>query len=138
VLAPLLERLAEALAGFADGNVGFVASWKGWRTGGPAGTPAERMRQVRPQVFELRPPACDDAQAAAAAVRHTLSYLPPGMVRVLIDLGEYAPPGRVPVLAAVVDGVLVAVAARRARKREVAELVARIPEGKSLGAVLIG
>jgi hypothetical protein len=138
VLGPLLERLAEALAGFVDGSVGFVGPWKGWRTGGATGTPAERMRQLRPQVFELCPPACGDSQAAAVALRHTLSYLPPAMARVLVDIGEYAPSGRVPAVAGATDGVLVAVLARRARKRVVAGLVAGLPDGKCLGAILIG
>jgi hypothetical protein len=71
-------------------------------------------------------------------VKDALWSLPSGIARVLIDLGGYAVEGALPGAGAVADAIVVAVPLARARKAVVAKLLAAIPEGKSLGVILVG
>jgi hypothetical protein len=87
---------------------------------------------------EIVPPPCSDASAALGVLRRSLASLPAEIARVLVDLGGYAPVGRLPQAASLVDGVLAAVAARRTRQDWVANLKDHVPAEKSLGAILIG
>jgi hypothetical protein len=136
-LGPLLVRLASALGGFAEGRVGVVPRWRSWAKDAGGATEV-RLRAMGPSVVAVVPPACANSRAAALAVQDALWSLPAGIGRVLVDLGGYAAPGALPGAGAVVDGLVVAVQARRARLSRVAKLLAAIPEAKNLGTILIG
>jgi hypothetical protein len=131
-LAPLLERLAAAVAAFDGTTVGFIAAWTAWEAE-PAG-----VRPLRPGVRQITPSRCDDAAAALKALERVLAAPPEGIGRLLVDLGGLAPPGRVPAAATAVDKLVAAIVARRVRKAWVSTLVGDFPAGKSLGAILIG
>jgi hypothetical protein len=137
-LGPLLVRLASALAGFASGRVGVVPRWRSWAKDAGGGAETLRLRAMGPSVVAVVPPACANSRAAALAVQDALWSLPAGIARVLVDLGGYAAPGALPGAGALVDGIVLAVPARRARLSAVAKLLAAIPEGKGLGTILIG
>jgi hypothetical protein len=145
-LGPLLLRLATALVGFVAGDVALVDAWPTWaRKGdgegaGPEGKDAAATRfvELRPQILEIAPPACDDAASAAVALQNTLRVLRRGVGLVLVHLGGYAPPGTAPASLILVDGVMLLVAPRQTRKKAVAALFDHIPPAKRLGAVLIG
>lgn len=139
-LAPFLLRLATALTSFVTGDVAFVDAWPTWSAEGAEGTPAtvSRMRELRPQVLEVTPPPCPDAQAAAVALQNTLAVLRRGVGLALVNLGDYARPGKAPPCLILVDQVAMLVAARRTRVAAVAGLLEHIPSAKRLGAILIG
>jgi hypothetical protein len=138
-LAPLLERLALALAGFVGGTVGFVAAWKSWGTAAPGdGQPTQRIRQVSPDVAEIVPPRCSDPRAAATALQRSLASVAQGIPHVLIDLGDYAPQGRIPAVAGTIDLIVPAITARVTDQLWVMQVWKKIPDDKRLGAILIG
>jgi hypothetical protein len=140
-LGPLLVRLASALAGFEDGKVGVVPRWRSWARdggGGAGDTSGLRLRAIGENVVVIVPPACPNSRAAALVVQDALWSLPSGIARVLVDLGGYSAPGAFPGASAVADGIVLAVPVARARRAVVAKLLAAIPEGKSLGTILIG
>jgi hypothetical protein len=140
-LAPALARVAGALNVFVNGDVAFIGSWPQWRRAHPdvgaTRTPL-RIREVKPRVLEVAPVPCPDAPAAAVALRQALRALAPEISRVLVDLGAYGPPGTIPTVVDLVDGVVAVVVPRRDRTNDVDGLVRLLPVGKSLGAILIG
>jgi hypothetical protein len=138
-LQPILERLATSMVSFVGGTVGFIGPWRSWgNEDRKNGQEALRIRGVREQVVEIVPPPCADGGAATSVLRRCLASLPPEISRVLVDLGGYAAAGRLPAAASAVDGLVAAVAARRARQAWVTSLKNKIPADKSLGAILIG
>jgi len=140
-LGPLLVRLASALAGFVGGRVGVVPRWRSWGKD-PGGSSGEsgtlRLRAMGTSVVAIVPPACPNSRAAALAVQEALWSLPPGIERVFVDLGGYAALGAFPGAAAVADGIVLAVPARRVWRARLEKLLGAIPEGKNLGSILIG
>jgi hypothetical protein len=142
-LAPALARVAGALNVFVNGDVGFIGSWRGWRRAHPdvdIGAPRTplRIREVLPRVLEVAPPSCNEAPAAAQALRQALHALAPDVSRVLVDLGDYGPPGTIPTVVELVDGVVAVVVPRQDWADDVDALVSLLPAAKNLGAILIG
>lgn len=138
-MVPVLERLAASLSMFMEGTVGYLGPWRGWGTAPlQDGRQALLLRPAGERIVEVVPPACASAPAASGALQRALASLPPTLARVLIDLGGYAAPGRLPAVSELLDGVVTVVATRRARRGEVADLYARMPGSKNLGAILIG
>jgi hypothetical protein len=137
-LGALLVRLASALAAFESGKVGVVPKWRSWARDPGGDASALRLRALGGNVVAIVPPASPNSRAAALALQDALWSLPSGIARVLVDLAGYAAPGNFPGASAVVDGIVVAVPLSRARKAAVAKLLAAIPEGKSLGVILVG
>ena len=137
-LAPLLDRLAGALVAFDGGTVGLIGAWKGWgeEEGGAASRSGARV--IRPGVLELVLPACASPRAATEALKDALATPPAGVARVLADLGELAAPRHAPAAASAFDAIIAAIPARRVRKHEVTAVARGIPQGKSLGAILVG
>jgi hypothetical protein len=78
-LAPAMLRLAEALLGFSDGNVGLIDTWRTWPWGEAVEwgqTAAHRSRWLRPRILEIAPVPCTDASAAAVALQNALAARP--------------------------------------------------------------
>jgi hypothetical protein len=140
-LAPMLLRLAEALLGFADGDVAVIDTWRTWPWGEAVEwgeTAAHRSRWLQPRILEIAPVPCGDAAAAAVALANALAARPAGLAATLVNLGGYAAPGAVPSALRLVDGAVLVVPARRTRQRAVAEMARQLSGGKLLGAILIG
>jgi hypothetical protein len=140
-LGPLLVRLAGALAGFVGGKVGVIPRWRSWArdpggAGGEAG--ALRLRALGPSVVAIVPPAAPSSRAAALALQPALWSLPEGVARVIVDLSGYSEVGVWPGAGVLVDGVVIAVPARAARRDQVEALLGAVPEGKTLGTILVG
>ncbi len=141
-LGPLLVRLAAALARFGPGKVGVIPRWRSWAKD-PGGAEADdassvRLRAMGPDVVAIVPPAAEDPRRAALALQPALWELPEGITSVLVDLSGYSKPGAWPGTGVLVDAVVLAVPRRHARRARVTSLLAAIPEGKSLGAILLG
>ena len=102
------------------------------------GQPNQRIRQVGSNVVEIIPTRCSDPRAAATALQRSLASVAQGIPRVLIDLGGYAPPGRIPAVAGTLDVVIPAVTARVTDQFWLSQVWKKIPEDKRLGAILIG
>jgi hypothetical protein len=143
-LMPLLDRLASALTGFGRGDVALLPRWTSWGGGDAeaaaqaAAGPPRRIRELRPQVLEILPRPCEGIALAELALRDTIESLAPGIVRVLVDLGGYAPPRKIPTALSFVDAVVPVVAAGHDRLRQVEALLAELPAAKNLGAILVG
>jgi hypothetical protein len=136
---PLLERLSSAIFAFDGGTVAFIGPWTEW--GGPVpggGAARSGSRQVAPGVVEILPPSAAGPRAAAEALAQMLATPPADITRVLVNIGELAPPGRVPEVASAFDKIVAVVVVRRVRKAWVSELLAELPEDKRLGAILVG
>jgi hypothetical protein len=141
-LGPLLVRLAAALARFdAESKVGVIPRWRSWaRDPGGASDSAStlRVRALGPQVVAIVPPAAPDARRAALELQPALWELPPGITRVLVDLSGYSKTGAWPGTGVLVEGVMLAVPRRIARRGRIEGLLAAIPDGKFLGTLLLG
>jgi hypothetical protein len=139
-LSPMLERLAASLAMFVTGQVAFIGPWTEWGARGPERRTAVAFhREVRPQVLEIVPPPRHDSPAAAAALGPALSSMPATVSPILVDLSGYARLQAIPTAIASLDGLLVAVIAKRARTKGVAgALKDVVPAAKRLGSILIG
>ena len=140
-LSPVMLRLAGALLGFADGDVATIDTWRTWPWGEAVEwgqTAAHRSRWLRPRILEIAPVPCGDASAAAVALQNALAARPPGLMTTLVNLGGYAAPGAVPSALRLADATALVVAARSTRQRAVADAAAHVPDGKLLGAILIG
>jgi hypothetical protein len=140
-LAPMLLRVAEALLGFADGDVAVIDTWRTWPWGEAVDwgqTAAHRSRWLKPRILEIAPVPCGDGAAAAVALENALAARPKGLTTTLVNLGGYAAPGAAPSALRLVNGVVLVVSARRTRQRPVAEMARRLSDGKLLGAILIG
>jgi hypothetical protein len=140
-LAPMLLRLAEALLGFADSDVAVVDTWRTWAWGEAVErgqTAAHRSRWLQPRILEIAPVPCGDGAAAAVALENALAARPKGLAATLVNLGGYAAPGAVPSALRLADAALLVVSARRTRQRAVARAARHVPDGKLLGAILIG
>lgn len=140
-LAPALLRIAEALGGFLEGDIGVVDAWPTWPWGealalGEGAT--ARIRRLGERVVEIAPPPCGDAVAAAVALGNSLVGRPKDITRVLVNLAGFAQAGTAPLATEWVDGIALLVAAGASRRAALADLVGRIPDGKNLGAILIG
>lgn len=140
-IAPLLLRLGETLRGFVEGDVAIVDTWRTWPWGEAmewGEVPTHRSRWVRPRVLEVAPVPCGDAAAASVALENALAARPDGLTTTLVNLGGYAAPGAAPAALRLVDGVVLIVRARHTLRRAVAKTVHHIPDGKLLGAILVG
>jgi hypothetical protein len=140
-LGPLLVRLASALSGFVRGKVGVIPRWRSWSRdpgGGPAEAGMLRVRALGPNVVAIVPPPAREARAAALALQPAVWNLPDGVACVLVDLSGYSEAGAWPGAGVVVDGIVLAVPARVARRARVEALIAAVPEGKALGTILVG
>ncbi|HMF43973.1 MAG TPA: hypothetical protein VKQ32_25040 [Polyangia bacterium] len=140
-LAPLMLSLASALLGFADGDVALIDTWQTWPWGEAVEwgqTAAHRSRWLRPRILEIAPVPCGDSSAAAVALQNALAARPKGLMTTLVNLGGYAAPRAVPSALRLADATVLVVAVRRTRKRAVANAAAHVPEGRLLGAILIG
>jgi hypothetical protein len=140
-IAPALLRLAEALLLFCDSNVAIVDTWRTWPWGeavewGQAA--AHRSRWLRPRILEIAPVPCGDASAAAVALENALAARPDGLATTLVNLGGYAARGSVPSALRLADAAVLLVPTRHSRRGTVARVAAHVPEGKLLGAILIG
>ncbi|HXU01045.1 MAG TPA: hypothetical protein VN903_08640 [Polyangia bacterium] len=140
-VAPVLLRVAEALLGFVTGNVAVIDTWRTWPWGESVewgDRPAHRSRWLEPRILEISPVPCGDAQAAAVALENALAARPEGLAVTLVNLGGYAEPGAAPAGLRLVDAAALLVSTRRSRRRAVATAAAHIPDGKLVGAILIG
>jgi hypothetical protein len=143
-LGPLLVRLAVALARFGEGKVGVIPRWRTWARdpGGAEGAAADasrvRLRAMGPDVVAIVPPAAGDVREAALVLQPALWDLPAGLTRVLVDLSGYSKPGVWPGTGVLVDGVVLAVPRRIARRSSVERLLATAPAGKCMGSILLG
>jgi hypothetical protein len=140
-LAPALLRLAEALLGFADGDVAIIDTWRTWPWGEAVEwgqTAAHRSRWLQPRILEIAPVPCGDASAAAVALQNALAARPEGLITTLVNLGGYAARGAVPSALRLADAAVLVVPARQTRQRTVADAAAHVQNGKLLGAILIG
>jgi hypothetical protein len=140
-LAPVLLRLAEALLGFAEGNVAIVDTWRTWPWGEAVEwgqTAAHRSRWLRPRILEIAPVPCGDGLAAAVALENALAARPDGLMTTLVNLGGYAARGAVPSALRLADGAMLLVSTRHTRQRALENVAAHVPDGKLLGAILIG
>jgi hypothetical protein len=140
-VAPALMRLAEALLGFADGNVAVIDTWRTWPWGeavewGQAA--AHRSRWLKPRILEIAPVPCGDSEAAAIALENALAARPQGLMTTLVNLGGYAARGAVPAALRLADAAVLLVPTRQSRRRTVEKVAAHVPDGKLLGAILIG
>jgi hypothetical protein len=140
-LGPLLVRLAVALARFAEGKVGVIPRWRSWAKdpGGAQGEPgAVRLRAMGPDVVAIVPPAARDVREAALVLQPAMWELPPGITRVLVDLSGYSKTGAWPGTGVLVDGVVLAVPRRIARRSRVERLLSAAPADKCMGSILLG
>jgi len=142
--APLLLRVAEALAGFVSGQVGIVDTWRTWPWGEAvqvddmaAPDMGPILRPVAERVVSLSPPPCNDGLAAVVALRHALAVRPAEIALVVVNLAGYASAGTVPPAAELVERVVLLVPARLTRQAAVAGLADKLAQ-KALGAVLLG
>ena len=124
VLAPLLERLADALAGFVgDAEIVHVPG----RAGDFGGVAVSAERAARELGWRARTTFRDGAARYVAWHREE----GPVAAAPIVFLSDFG-------LQDEFVGTCHAVVARRVHKRDVAPVVSRIPDGKSLGAILIG
>jgi hypothetical protein len=144
-LGPLLVRLAVALARFGEGKVGVIPRWRSWAKdsrgaaqGASDAAPAVRLGAMGPNVVAIVPPGAADSREAALGLQPALWELPAEITRVLVDLSGYAKAGVWPGTGVLVDAVVLAVPRRVARRDRVEGLLAAMPAGKCLGAILIG
>jgi hypothetical protein len=140
-VAPALLRLGEALLGFGDGNVAIIDTWRTWPWGEAVEwgqTAAHRSRWVAPRILEIAPVPCGDASAATVALENALAARPDGLAATLVNLGGYAARRAVPSALRLVDAVVLLVPARHTHRRTVAKVASHVPDGKLLGAILIG
>jgi hypothetical protein len=96
------------------------------------------MRTMGPDVVAIVPPAARDGREAALALQPALWELPQGITRVIVDLSGYSKPGGWPGTGVLVDGVVLAVPRRIARRSRVEGLLAAAPAGKCMGSILLG
>jgi hypothetical protein len=140
-LGPLLVRLAVALARFGEGKVGVIPRWRSWTRdpgGGEGDASSVRLRAMGPDVVAIVPPAAGDVREAALVLQPALWDLPASLTRVLVDLSGYSKPGVWPGTGVLVDGVVLAVPRRIARRSRVERLLAAAPAGKVMGSILLG
>jgi hypothetical protein len=140
-IAPALLRIAEALLGFVEGDVGIIDTWRTWPWGEAferGDTAAHRSRWIRPRVLEIAPVPCADPEAAAVALENALAARPDGLAVTLINLGGYAVPGASPAGLRLVDAAVLVVSLGRTQRQAVARAAHHVPDGKLLGAILIG
>jgi len=140
-VAPALMRLGEALLGFADGNVAVIDTWRTWPWGEAVEwgqTAAHRSRWLKPRILEIAPVPCGDSEAAAIALENALAARPQGLMTTLVNLAGYAARGAVPAALRLADAAVLLVPTRQSRRRTVAKVAAHVPDGKLLGAILIG
>jgi hypothetical protein len=140
-VAPALMRLAEALLGYQEGNVAIIDTWRTWPWGDAVGrgeTAAHRSRWIKPRILEIAPVPCGDSSAAAVALENALAARPDGVDTTLVNLGGYAERGAVPSALRLADAVVLLVPVRQSRRQMVANVAAHVPDGKLLGAILIG
>jgi hypothetical protein len=142
-MSPMLAAVAVALVRFVDQDVAIIDHWQTWkravaRTGTGADAPPSRVREIRPRVVEVSPTLSADAEEAAVALQNALKALRRSGGPVLVHLGGYAPVGTAPATMQLCDGIALVVSARRTRISVVHALAKHVPEGKRLGAILIG
>lgn len=140
-LGPLLVRLAVALARFGEGKVGVIPRWRSWTKdpgGGEADAGSVRLRAMGPDVVAIVPPAARDVREAALVLQPALWDLPSSLTRVLVDLSGYSKAGVWPGTGVLVDGVVLAVPRRIARRSLVERVLAAAPAGKVMGSILLG
>jgi hypothetical protein len=140
-VAPALLSLAEALLGFTDGDVAIIDSWRTWPWGeavehGQAASHSSRW--LRPRILEIAPVPCGDSDAAAIALENALAARPASLTTTLVNLGGYAARGAVPSALRLADATVLVIPTRHSHRRTVANVAAHIPDGKLLGAILIG
>ena len=127
--------------GYQEGNVAIIDTWRTWPWGDAIGrgeTAAHRSRWIKPRILEIAPVPCGDPSAAAVALENALAARPDGVDTTLVNLGGYAERGAVPSALRLADAAVLLVPARQSRRRTVANVAAHVPDGKLLGAILIG
>jgi len=121
--------------------VAIIDTWRTWPWGQAVDwgqTAAHRSRWLRPRVLEIAPVPCGDASAATVALENALAARPEGLMTTLINLGGFAARGAVPSALRFADAAVLLVPTRHSRRRTMAQVAAHVPEGKLLGAILIG
>ncbi|HVR63397.1 MAG TPA: hypothetical protein VMU50_15960 [Polyangia bacterium] len=147
-LLPLLVRVAAALYPFQERQAAVIPDWPEWDDP-PPGTPrlgaADHGPSVRPLPGAggptlLVPPPVPDADTAVLSLQLALRRMEQRYAQALIDLTGLAGAGAAELAPAarLVDVITVVGTRGRTKVAELRRMAYRIPDGKSLGVVLIG